>query len=110
MTHSLIDQSDYVASTPFFERSRSQQTHISVLTSQMQYLHAFFSVYDRATCDVSTSASFIVCSRDGQQARDQELHFSLCYHKEPHHTHGHTWTSPHLFLTHTHTSAQLDLS
>jgi len=26
----------------------------------------------------------------GQPVRDQEPHFSLCYRKEPHHTHGHT--------------------
>jgi len=36
----------------------------------------------------------------GQPVKDQEPHFLLCYRKEPHHTHGHIRTSPHLFLTH----------
>ena len=41
---------------------------------------------------------------------ETKSHISLlCYRKEPHHTPGHTRTSPHLFLTHTHTFAQLDL-
>ena len=48
-------------------------------------------------------------SRAGQLVRDQEPHLLLCYRKEPHHTHGHTWTPPYLFLIHTHTFAQLDL-
>jgi len=32
----------------------------------------------------------------------------LCHCKEPHHTHGHTRTSPNPFLTHTHTFAWLN--
>jgi len=27
----------------------------------------------------------------------------LYYHKELHHIHGHTWTTPHLFITHSQT-------
>jgi len=49
--------------------------------------------------------------RIGQPVRNQEQHFLLGYRKEPHHTHG-QWAhipSPHLFLTHTHTFAQLSL-
>ncbi len=55
-------------------------------------------------------------SRGGQPVREQEPHFLLCYCKEPHHMHGHTWTAPipfshSLALSHTHTrtSAQPDL-
>jgi len=40
--------------------------------------------------------------RGGQPVRDQEPHFLLCYSKEPHHSHGSTWTnaisSSHIFL------------
>jgi len=48
-------------------------------------------------------------ARGGQPVRDQQPHFLLCYRKDPHHTRGHTCTSPHLFLTKTHTFAQLHL-
>jgi len=41
---------------------------------------------------------------------ETKSHISLvCCHKEPHHTDGHSSTSPHPFLTYTHTFAQLDL-
>jgi len=35
--------------------------------------------------------------------------FLTVLRQEQQHTYGHTGTSPHLFLTHTHTFAQLDL-
>jgi len=47
-------------------------------------------------------------ARNGQPVRDQQPHSLLCYGEEPHHTHGCTWTSPHLSLTQTRTFAQLD--
>jgi len=39
--------------------------------------------------------------RGGQPVREQEPRFLSYYRKEPHHTHGHTWMSRHLFLTRT---------
>jgi len=51
--------------------------------------------------DKSANFPVIHYNRGGQPVRGQEPHFWLCYRKEPHHTHGHTWTSHH-FFTHEH--------
>ena len=46
------------------------------------------------------------CTSGVTKQSDQEPHFLLCYRKEPHRTHGHTWTSHHLFPAHIPCSAR----
>jgi len=36
----------------------------------------------------------LACGAEVANQSETRRHISYCYLKEPHHTHGHTWTSP----------------
>jgi len=67
---------------------------------QMLHLKFVWGKFNGGCCTV-----YVV---DARPVTEQKPHLLLCCRKEPRHTNGYTWTSPHLFLIHTHTFAQPD--
>jgi len=66
------------------------------------FIHAVLSCHFPSNIKYSVLILYV---RSCQPVTDQQLHFLLCNRKEPYHTRGHTWTSPHLFPTKTRTFA-----